>query len=93
MLLIILAFQYQQNWIVIGIIAVLILATRSVSTTIALVVCTLGIWFFSRGGNLDSFMPFILLGFIIVALVLGIGKSNSKPEYYMPDYGGMMGGM
>jgi putative Ca2+/H+ antiporter (TMEM165/GDT1 family) len=94
MLLILLAMQYSQNWIVLGIIAVIFLSTRSMATTFATIIGTAMIWFFSgSGGNLNSFLPFIVLGFIIIALVMGVGGKERAPEYYTPQGGGMFGGI
>jgi len=51
------------------------------------------IYFFSSGGNINAYLPLIVLALVILALLIGIGKKDQQPEYYAPDYGGgMMGG-
>ena len=95
MFMILLAMQYQQNWIALGIIAVIFLSTRSIATTIAALAGTVLIWIFARGGDFSNFLPFIVIGFILIALVMGVGKKDPQPEYYMPgnEGGGMFGGI
>lgn len=91
MLFIYLTMQYQQNWLTLGIIAIVFLSTRSVTTLIATILGAMIVWYFLRSGNIEAFLPFIVIAFIIIALVLGVGKQEQQPEYYMP--GGGMGGM
>ena len=95
MFMILLAMQYQQNWIALGIIAVIFLSTRSIATTVAALAGTALIWMFARGGDFSNFLPFIVIGFILIALVMGVGKKDQQPEYYMPgnEGGGMFGGI
>ncbi len=93
-LLIILALQYGQNWIVFGILAIMILSTRSVATTVALTISVFVLYLFAGSGALNTYWPFIVFGLIILSLVLGLGKKPAQPEYYTPDmgYGGGLGG-
>ena len=90
MLIVILAVQYQQNWIVFGILAVVVISSRSVTTFIASVIGTGIIYFFSSGGNINAYLPLIVLALVILALLIGICKKDQQPEYYAPDYGGGM---
>ena len=93
MLMVLLAIQYHQNWIVFGVIVVIILSSRSVTTFIATIIGVGIIYFFSSDGNLGNYLPLIVLALVILALLIGIGKKDQQPEYYAPEYGGgMMGG-
>ena len=92
MLMAVLAVQSHQNWIVFGIIVIIILSSRSVTTFLATVIGIGVIYFFSSGGDFNAYLPFIVLAIVILALLIGIGKKDQQPEYYAPDYGGMMGG-
>jgi hypothetical protein len=93
-LFIMLALQYNQNWIVAGIVAIMIISSRSITTTITLIIAVIVMYFFAGSGNFNAYWPWIVFGLIILALVLGIGKKESQPEYYSPDAGyGGFGGM
>lgn len=95
LMLLMLAVQYGANWMVFGILAVMVLSMRSVSTTILLVVSVI-VLYALRGANLYQYWPFVVFGLIILALVLGMGAQPAQPEYYSPDmagYGGLMEGM
>jgi len=86
-LLMIIALQYGQNWIVFAILAITILSTRSVATTIALIVAVFVLYIFAGSGDLNTYWPFLVFGLIILSLVLGLGKKPAQPEYYSPDMG------
>lgn len=93
-LLIILALQYGQNWIVLGILAIMILSTRSITTTVALIIAVSVLYIFAGTDSLNTYWPFLVFGLIILSLVLGLGKKPAQPEYYTPElgYGEGLGG-
>ena len=95
LMLMMLAFQFGENWLVFAIIAIMILSMRSLSTTVLLLVSAAVLYFFTRTGDLNAYWPVIVFGLIIVALVLGLKEKEQQPEFYAPDmgYGDMMGGM
>jgi hypothetical protein len=86
-----LALQYDQYWLVLAIVAIMIITMRSVGTTVLLIVA-LGTLYFLKG-NMEPYWPFVFFGLIILALALGVGGKPEQPEYYSPDmYSGLMGG-
>lgn len=89
LMLIMLAMQYNQTWMILGVVAILILAIRS-WTTIILLVLTLVILYFLRGADMVDYWPIVVFGMVIVALVLGIKAEPKEPEMYGGD---MMGGL
>ncbi|AJF60246.1 MAG: hypothetical protein J4224_00950 [Candidatus Diapherotrites archaeon] len=93
-LLIIIAIQYQQNWIVFAILIISILSTRSLSTAITLIISTIVVYAVLGSGDISSLFPVVVFGLIIFALVLGLAEKPKQPEYYPPDpgYGEMLGG-
>ncbi len=95
LMLMMLAFQFGENWLVFAIIAIMILSMRSLSTTVLLLVSAAVLYFFTKMGDLNAYWPVIVFGLIIVALVLGLKEKEQQPEFYAPDmgYGDMMGGM
>ena len=95
-ILMMLAIQFNEQWLAFSIIAIMILTMRSISATVILVFA-MGVLYFMRG-NLEPYWPFIFFGLIIVALIFGMkgaggGDVGGQPEYYSPDmYSGLMGG-
>lgn len=93
LLLIIIAMQFQQLWLVLGIVAVMILSTRSVLTTVLLIISTV-VLFVIGAENLTAYWPAIVFGLIILGLILGVKGKPQEPEMYAPEgYGDLLGGM
>ena len=82
--------QYGQNWLVLGTMIVVILSTRSPTTTIALIIAGILIYFTQDAAK--GYWPLIIFGLVILALILGLKPKPAQPDYYAPDLGGMMGG-
>jgi hypothetical protein len=84
------AVQFNQNWLIFAIVALMILTMRDVATTILLLIAT-AVLLFGRN-YLMEYWPFVLFGLIILSVVLG-GKQ--KQEQQMPDMFGQgdAGGM
>jgi len=84
------ALQFNQNWLVFGIVALMIISNRTLGTTIVMTVT--GVMLFVLQGSLDAYWPFVLFGLIAFAVLIG-GQGKGSPEMYPPDpYGGMLGG-
>ncbi len=94
-ILMLIAVSYGQNWIVFGVIIIMILSQRKLSVIILMLGGGGVIYFLSASGlNLVDYWPILVFGFIIIALALGIGKKE-EPQG-MDPFGGMglgMGGM
>jgi hypothetical protein len=89
--LMLLAVQFQQNWLVFAIAALIIMTERTLAATFLMVISAAVLYFLQ--GQLEAFWPFILFGLIILAFALGGIKGGGQPETYPADpYGGMMGG-
>jgi len=82
--------QYGQNWLAVGTIIVVILSTRSLSTTIALLLAAIAIYFTQDAAK--GYWPVIIFGLVIIGLIIGLRPKPAQPDYYAPDMGGMMGG-
>ncbi len=90
-ILMMIALQFHENWLVFGILALMILSQRSLGVTIIMVGAAVTLYIFKD--TLTEYWPFVLFGLIIIAIVFG-GKQKEEPEYFPPDpYGGMLGGM
>ena len=89
-ILMMIALEFHENWLVLGIAALMILSMRSLSWGIIMVSAVIALYVFSD--SLDAYWPFVLFGLIILSLVFG-GKGKQETEYYPQDpYGGMLGG-
>lgn len=90
LVLMMLAIQFNENWLVFAIIALTILTTRSITMTILLLIVGAVLYF--TQGMLEPYWPIVFFGLIILAVLLGMG-GQQQPEYYSPDmYSGLMGG-
>ena len=86
-ILMMIAVQFNQNWLVFAIVAIMILSMRSVSTTIMLLVST-AVLFIAKS-YLNEYWPFVLFGLLILALLLGVGQVGQQGEAMPMDmYGG-----
>lgn len=90
-LLMMIAVQYNQNWMMFAIVALMILSMRSASTTIMLIIATIVLTFGKE--YIADYWPFVLFGLIILSLIIG-GQKQQEPAGY-PDMfgGGDMGGI
>ena len=84
-----LLFQYQQNWLVLGIAILLILSMRNWSSVI-LVLVALFILFISQN-SLNSMFPLALMIIVGIGLIFGVKQEEQQPEFYPPEMGGMGG--
>ena len=90
-LLMMMGVQFNQNWLIFAIVAIMILSMRDVTTTIMLIIATVVLLVLKE--QLMQYWPFVLFGLIILSLVIG-GRQKEAPSQY-PDMfgGGDMGGM
>jgi len=90
-LLMMVAVQFDQNWLIFAIVALTILSVRDFVTTVLLIVATLVLLL--GKAYLMEYWPFVLFGLIILSIVLGSKKAPEPAGY--PDMfgGGEMGGV
>lgn len=90
-LLMMIAVQFNQNWLIFAIVALTILTMRDMTTTILLVVAMFVLLY--AKDYLLEYWPFVLFGLIILSLILG-GKQKEEQSGYQDMFGGgEMGGM
>ncbi|MDP6670952.1 MAG: hypothetical protein QGI60_03995 [archaeon] len=95
LILMMLALQFGESWMIIAVVALTILTMRDFKATVVLLVAT-GVLYFARG-SLEPYWPFLFFGLVILALLMGAGGGAGggaqQGEYYSPDmYSGLMGG-
>ena len=95
MILIFLAMQYGQNWIIFAIMIISVLTIKSFRAIAVLVIGTLALYLLFDNGDLNSSFPLIVLGIAVVGLILGLGKGGgSEPQAGLPGgYGDLLGGL
>lgn len=82
--------QFQQNWLILGTVIIVILSTRSLSTAAVLIIALAVIYMTQEAAK--AYWPIIIFGLVILALIFGLKPKPAQPEYYAPDLGGMMEG-
>lgn len=93
-LLVFIAFQLQQTWIVFLIVAILIITMHSVMGSIILIAVSVLLYFFAAGGTLKEYSLPIIAVLIVVALLSGLKKQPEQQDLFgggMDAYGGMGG--
>ena len=93
-LLVFLAFQMQQTWIVFVIIAVLLITMRSLVSSIILIAVAVFLFMSSSGSLKEYFLP-ILIILIAVAVLSSLKKKPQAQDPYGLGMGGqdMYGGL
>ncbi|MFH1752512.1 MAG: hypothetical protein ABH821_06280, partial [archaeon] len=76
---IIMALQYSQNWIVIGVIALMLIINRSLPTFFFLIAVTIGLYIAKQIGLLSNW-PVVIFILIVLALIVSI-KPKAKSSY------------
>jgi len=91
-ILMMIAVQFNQSWLIFAIVALMILTMRDLTATILLIVATVILLFAKE--LLMAYWPFVLFGLIILSLLIG-GKKQEQPAGYgdMFGGGGDMGGI
>jgi hypothetical protein len=92
-LLMMIAVQYNQNWLIAAIVLLMILTMRSAGTTVILLIATAVL--FVGKPYLEQYWPFLLFGLIILSVLISGtgGKPEQQPEMYSADMFGGMGGL
>lgn len=96
LIMILLAASFQEPWIVIGIVALMIIQQKNLKDTIALLIAV-GIIFLIQSIDYSDLWPIILVGLIALAILLGIKPTNQGADIYGGGnddggLGGLMGG-
>ncbi|PIN85036.1 MAG: hypothetical protein COV47_04325 [Candidatus Diapherotrites archaeon CG11_big_fil_rev_8_21_14_0_20_37_9] len=88
-LIMLMALQMQQLWIVFAVLVISILTSKDMSTVIAFIISAIVLFFVVGSGEVNELWPVAIVGLIVVAILLG-----SKPEEQQQGgYGDMLGGL
>lgn len=89
--LMMIALEFNQNWLVFGIVALTIISSRELSTSILMIAA--GVVLYAFRESLADYWVYVLFGLVIVAFVLSGKKQEQEAEMFPADpYGGMFGG-
>ena len=92
-ILIYLALQYSQVWIVFAILILAVLTIKSFKAVVGLIAAALIMYIFVDYDGIQNYFPLVILGILIIGLILGIGKSSSSSETYPGGgYSDLLGG-
>lgn len=92
LVLMMLAVQYGQGWLMFGILGVMIIYMRSLKVTVLLLLSA-GVLYVLGPEGLKAYWPFVLFGLIILALLFGFKSQGEGAEVYPGGaYGDLLGG-
>jgi len=95
-LIMMIAIQLQETWIVLAVLAISILTSKDLSTIISFIVATVVLYIVVGTGDVDSLWPMAIFGLIIVAILLGSKPQEASADPYagagMDMFGGAGGG-
>jgi len=87
------ATQWGQTWLIVGILIILAVATKDIKSIIVLTVAAIALYVIKD--NLQEYALFVIIGLILLALILGKkSEEGQQPEMFQPGgFGGLMEGM
>jgi hypothetical protein len=94
MLLVGIAFQLDQTWIAVGIVIILIVASKDVKASIFMAFSVF-VLYWVMGIGMNDYWLFAMLGLVAIGYVIGLGKEEAgggAEGMPMDPYGGMGGG-
>ena len=97
MILMLMAIQFKQDWLVLGILAISVLTSKDMSTILMFVIGTVVLYFFVGSGDINGqwWLP-IVFGLIVLSIILGGKQQEPAPDPFgglggMGGFGGMEG--
>jgi len=85
-----LAVQFGEPWIVLGIAMIMIIASKSVKVSV-LYVISIGVLYYVNAAGLKEYWLFAVIGLIAIGYLLGIGNEDKPADPYAGLLGGDMG--
>lgn len=99
MILMLMAIQFKQDWLVLGILAISVLTSKDFATILMFIIGTVVLYYFVGSGDINGelWLP-IIFGLIILSVILGGKQEAPAPDPFgglggMGGFGGMEGGM
>ena len=86
------AIQFGELWIVLGATTILILASKDIKASFLYIV-TVGVLYFINSLEMNEYWLFAILGLIVLGYLLGLGNDAAPADPYAGLLGGDMGGM
>ncbi|HLC92103.1 MAG TPA: hypothetical protein VJH23_00145 [archaeon] len=92
-MLMMLAIQLHEPFIALGILVINILTSKDLSTIIAFIAVSAGLFLIIGGGWDDSWWLVAIFGIIVIAIVSGSKSAPAQPDMGLGGYGDLLGGM
>ena len=92
MILLGIAIQFGELWIVLGAATILILASKDIKASF-LYIITVGVLYAINSMGMKEYWLFAILGLIVLGYLLGLGNDAQPADPYAGQLGGDMGGM
>ncbi len=91
MILMLMAIQFKQDWLVLGILVISVLTSKDMPTVLMFIIGTVVLYFFVGSGDINGemWLP-IIFGLIILSVILG-GKQEAPAQDPLAGLGGMGG--
>lgn len=91
MILMLMAIQFKQDWLVLGILVISVLTSKDFATILMFIIGTVVLYFFVGSGDINGemWLP-IIFGLIILSVILG-GKQEAPQQDPLAGLGGMGG--
>lgn len=92
MILMLMAIQFKQDWLVLGILIISVLTSKDMATIAMFIIGSIVIFLFVGSGdvNSDLWLP-IIFGLIILSVILGGKQEAQQPDMGLGGLGGLGG--
>ncbi|MEK6957645.1 MAG: hypothetical protein AABW99_01560 [archaeon] len=90
-LIMLIAIQVHETWIVLAVLIISILTSKKLSTIIAFIIATGVLYLVVGMGNIDDLWPIAIFGLLIVAILLGSAKDEQGEQPPGGGYGDLFG--
>jgi len=90
-LIMMIAIQLKETWILLAVLSISILTSKDLSTVVAFMIAAVVLYFFVGSGS-EEMWPVVIFGLIIISIILS-SKAEPEKDYAGGGYGDLFGGM
>ncbi len=89
LLLVAVAFQAGETWIVIGTVLILAIASKDIKISLLLIISVFVLFYINNIGANDYWLP-VMICFVAIGYLFGLGKEDEQAQ--TDPYAGLLGG-